>query len=287
MEPKLQRWIQRRGWDRASTSYERYWQTQLQPALDLVLTTADLQPGENVIDVACGTGLVTLPAAVCVAPGGRVLATDLSPKMIADLERNATAAGLTNVAVACCDAEHLDVPGAFDVDDVHGIDEMFDVALCSLGLMYVPAPDTAARRAPSGTATRRPHGRVGVGSPSQLRLGRALPDRRRPCQLGRVPDVLRVGRSRIAHHDPRRGRLRRHRGDAAPGRAGLRRRCRGAGRGLSRRPGRSRSLEVRRGNPPIGVRGVPGVARRLRRGRRLPRAGRVRRRLGATRRYGR
>ena len=137
MEPKLQRWVQRRGWDRASSSYERYWQTQLQPALDLVLTTADLQPGENVIDVACGTGLVTLPAAARVAPGGRVLGTDLSPKMVADLERNATAVGLTNVEIACCDAEHLDVEH-LDVDG------MFDVALCSLGLMYVPAPDMAA-----------------------------------------------------------------------------------------------------------------------------------------------
>ncbi len=69
MEPKLQRWVQRQGWDRASNCYERYWQQQLQPAIDLVLHTADLRPGENVIDVACGTGLVTLPAAASVATG--------------------------------------------------------------------------------------------------------------------------------------------------------------------------------------------------------------------------
>ena len=131
MEPKLQRWVQREGWNRASRCYEKYWQRQLQPAIDLVLDTADLRPGEDVIDVACGTGLVTLPAAAGVAPTGRVLATDLSPKMIADVERRATACGLSNVDVDCRDAEDL------------GVDRSFDVALCSLGLMYVPDPITA------------------------------------------------------------------------------------------------------------------------------------------------
>lgn len=132
MEPKLQRWVQRQGWDRASNCYEQYWRHQLEPATDLVLRTADLRPGERVIDVACGTGMVTLPAAVAVAPTGCVLATDISSKMVADLERRAAACGLTNVEVARCDAERLDVEGPFDV------------ALCALGLMYVPSPTDAA-----------------------------------------------------------------------------------------------------------------------------------------------
>lgn len=133
MKPKLQRYVQRQGWDRASSFYEEYWQQQLRPALDLVLDTADLQPGEDVIDVACGTGLVTLPAAASVSPGGRVLATDLAPKMVAGLERSLAAAGITNVEVACGDAETLDV------------EAVFDVALCSLGLMYVADPSAAVR----------------------------------------------------------------------------------------------------------------------------------------------
>jgi ubiquinone/menaquinone biosynthesis C-methylase UbiE len=131
MEPKLQRWVQRQGWNRASSCYEQYWQRQLQPAIDLVLDTADLRPGEDVIDVACGTGLVTLPAAAGVAPTGRVLATDLSPKMVAEVERRAIACGLSNVDTDCRDAEDL------------GVDQSFDVTLCSLGLMYVPEPLSA------------------------------------------------------------------------------------------------------------------------------------------------
>lgn len=133
MKPRLQRYVQREGWDRASSCYEKYWHRQLQPALDLLLDTAALRPGEQVIDVACGTGLVTLAAAADVGPDGRVLGTDLAPMMVADLERSVAATGITNVEVACGDAEHLDV------------DRTFDVALCSLGLMYVPDPPAAIR----------------------------------------------------------------------------------------------------------------------------------------------
>lgn len=132
MEPKLQRWIQRQGWERAASCYERYWRQQLQPATDLLLRTAELRRGERVVDVACGTGMVTLPAAAAVGPTGHVLATDLSPKMIAELERRAADRRCTNIDVACCDAERLDVEGSFDV------------SLCSLGLMYVPSPVAAA-----------------------------------------------------------------------------------------------------------------------------------------------
>ena len=134
MKPRLQRYVQRQGWDRASSSYEQYWRQQLLPAIDLVIETADVQPGEDVIDVACGTGLVTLPVAAGVGPDGRVLATDLSPKMVADLHGTVTAAGLTNVEVACGDAEDI------------GTDRTFDVALCSLGLMYVPDPPAAVQQ---------------------------------------------------------------------------------------------------------------------------------------------
>lgn len=133
MEPRLQRWIQRQGWDRASDCYERFWRSQLQPVTDLVLRLADLRPGEDVIDVACGTGNVTLPAAGAVGPTGRVLGTDLSPRMVAELERRTVSCGLPNLHAEVADAERLEHERAFDV------------ALCSLGWMYTPDPGRAAR----------------------------------------------------------------------------------------------------------------------------------------------
>ncbi|MGF1599209.1 MAG: class I SAM-dependent methyltransferase [Acidimicrobiales bacterium] len=136
MEARRQRLVQRRGWDRAVAHYEAFWARQLRPAHDLLLGRAGLGAGEHVIDVACGTGLVTLAAATAVggvhgAAAGRVTATDLSPAMVTETEGRARLAGLGNVEGIGCGAEELTVAGPFDV------------ALCSLGLMYVPDPGRA------------------------------------------------------------------------------------------------------------------------------------------------
>jgi ubiquinone/menaquinone biosynthesis C-methylase UbiE len=131
VEAKVQRWVQRNGWDRAAAFYEAHWRAQLQPAHTALLEQAALRPGDHVLDVACGTGLVTLPAAEQVAPDGRVVGVDIAEKMVVAAEELAHRRGLANAEFACCGAEELDVAPPFDV------------ALCSLGLMYVPRPMVA------------------------------------------------------------------------------------------------------------------------------------------------
>jgi cyclopropane fatty-acyl-phospholipid synthase-like methyltransferase len=79
MDDRLQRRIQRYGWDRSADYYEGYWRRQLEPAQALLLRMAELEEGERVLDLACGTGLVTLPAADAVGPSGEVVGTDISP----------------------------------------------------------------------------------------------------------------------------------------------------------------------------------------------------------------
>jgi len=145
MDDRQHLMVQRRGWDRASNCYARYWQRQLLPVQRLLLGTAELAPGDRVLDVACGSGEMTMAVAAAVAPGGRVVATDLSPKMVSATEVRATTAGAHHVEVTCCDAQHLTVDGPFDV------------ALCSLGLMYVPHPAVAAAEL---RRVVRPGGRV-------------------------------------------------------------------------------------------------------------------------------
>ena len=57
-----------------------------------VLDALDLHPGDVVADVGAGTGYFSLRIARRVSPGGRVLATDIQPGMIALLEANVKAA---------------------------------------------------------------------------------------------------------------------------------------------------------------------------------------------------
>jgi ubiquinone/menaquinone biosynthesis C-methylase UbiE len=132
MDPRLQRRVQRYGWDKAADHYEDGWAAQLAPALTRLIDLASLTAGERVLDVACGTGLVSLPAATAVGDLGRVLGVDLSEKMVDAARVRSDRAGLRKLELARMDAEALTVP-----------DASFDVALCSLGLMYVPAPSTA------------------------------------------------------------------------------------------------------------------------------------------------
>jgi ubiquinone/menaquinone biosynthesis C-methylase UbiE len=129
MEPQLQRRVQRYGWDRAATAYEQCWRDQLEPAHDLMLEMAAPQPGEQALDVACGTGLVSLRLAGAVGGAGSVVGTDISGQMVEAARRIAAQRGLDNVRFERADAEAL--PFA---------DVSFDVAVCGLGLMYVPDP---------------------------------------------------------------------------------------------------------------------------------------------------
>jgi len=63
MDAALQRRVQRYGWDKASGYYEAYWQKQLYPAQQKLLQLANIKDGDKIIDIACGTGLVSFPAA--------------------------------------------------------------------------------------------------------------------------------------------------------------------------------------------------------------------------------
>ena len=129
MNPQVQRRIQRYGWDRAVDAYEPGWQAQLKPAQDVMLDLAGLKPGDHVLDVACGTGLVTFRAAKSVGETGFVLGTDIAGQMIEAAQCVAVERGMTNTRFDRCDAERLPVA-----------DATFDAAVCALGLMYVPDP---------------------------------------------------------------------------------------------------------------------------------------------------
>ena len=134
MDARLQRRVQRYGWDKAAAQYERYWARQLEPAQSLLMKLAALAPGERVLDIAAGSGLVTFRAAETVGPSGQIVATDISEQMVELLQANAAERGHANVSAERMEAEQLRLPEA-----------SFDVVLCSLGLMYVTDPAESVR----------------------------------------------------------------------------------------------------------------------------------------------
>ena len=101
----------------------------LQQAL---LDAAALKPGQHVLDLAAGPGLLAREAARRVLPDGQVLASDIAEGMLIEGLRRAAAEGLPDLLAAACDAEHL----AFG-------DACFDVALIGLGLFIFPQPEQA------------------------------------------------------------------------------------------------------------------------------------------------
>jgi ubiquinone/menaquinone biosynthesis C-methylase UbiE len=146
MDARLQRRVQRYGWDKASGCYEEFWQEQLRPARERLLEMAALKPGESVLDIACGTGLVSFEAAETVGSEGRLLGTDISERMVEMATAIAAEDRFHNVRFQWMDAEDLRVE-----------DGSFDAALCSLGLMYMPDPRKALEEM---RRVLRPGGRV-------------------------------------------------------------------------------------------------------------------------------
>lgn len=106
------------------------------------------QPGERVLELACGPGGVGLAAAPLVGPTGEVVLSDVVPEMTAIAAARADTLGLTNVRTLVLDLERIDQP-----------DCTYDVVLCREGLMFAPDPARAAREI---RRVLKPGGRVAL-----------------------------------------------------------------------------------------------------------------------------
>ncbi len=113
------------GWN-AHTADIRAWLRRPTEAMCLM---AGVTAGSRVLDVAAGAGDQTLTVAELVGPRGHVLATDLSPAIVALAQQNAARAGFSQVQTRVADGEDLGVAEA-----------SFDAAICRLGLMFFADP---------------------------------------------------------------------------------------------------------------------------------------------------
>ncbi|MGI9591128.1 MAG: methyltransferase domain-containing protein [Myxococcota bacterium] len=94
-----------------------------------VVAAAQIRPGMRVVDVACGTGVLTIQAAEAASPGGVAVGVDLNPGMLAVARRKAPELDWREAP-----AEALPL----DSDD-------FDAALSQFGLMFFQDRSAAIR----------------------------------------------------------------------------------------------------------------------------------------------
>jgi SAM-dependent methyltransferase len=107
-----------------------------QPIAAWLGNAAHWQPGARVLDVACGSGFPALAAAAAVRPGGTVVATDISPEMLAVAASRARRDALDNIEFVEMDAEQLTFG-----------DGEFDAVMNVYGLMFSPDPSRAIAEA--------------------------------------------------------------------------------------------------------------------------------------------
>jgi SAM-dependent methyltransferase len=122
----------RAQWDTAAAGWNAHTETiraWLRQPTDAMCRMAGVTAGAHVLDVAAGAGDQTLAVAELVGPQGHVLATDLSPAIVALARDNAARAGFGQVETRVADGEDLGVAAA-----------SFDAAVCRLGLMFFPDP---------------------------------------------------------------------------------------------------------------------------------------------------
>ncbi|MDM4768334.1 class I SAM-dependent methyltransferase [Pelomonas sp. SE-A7] len=119
---------------------------------------AGVRPGEAVLDVGCGTGVVAISAA---RAGAKVRALDLTPALLSHARDNAALAGFGNIAFSEGDAEQLPYE--------HG---EFDVVLSQFGHMFAPRPEMAVAEM---RRVLKPGGRIAFATwPPEHLIGRTF-----------------------------------------------------------------------------------------------------------------
>lgn len=86
------------------------------------LRAAGLRSGQRVLEVGCGPGFFTVPAAEIVGDEGSVTSVDVSPAAVAHVEQKVDQAGVTNVEVLLANAANTGLPDErFDLIFVFGL----------------------------------------------------------------------------------------------------------------------------------------------------------------------
>jgi SAM-dependent methyltransferase len=123
------------SWGRFASNWDEerdYVTAKTQPVYDALLERLDPQPGETILELAGGTGELTLAIAERVGDEGRVIYSDFAPGMVEVARRHGEEVGASNVEHRVLDAERMDLDDA-SVDGV----------VCRFGYMLMADPAAA------------------------------------------------------------------------------------------------------------------------------------------------
>jgi ubiquinone/menaquinone biosynthesis C-methylase UbiE len=114
----------RNAWDNIATGFDEFVTPLTIPLAEDALRLVDLRPGMRFLDVAAGSGALSIPAARLDA---QVLATDISPVLIERLDARAREEGLSNLEARVMDGHALELE-----------DDSFDISGSQNGVSLFP-----------------------------------------------------------------------------------------------------------------------------------------------------
>ncbi len=114
---------------------------------EMTVRLAQIQPGDSVLEVGCGTGSLTLAAKRQVGPSGRVVGIDIISAMIEISQRKAEQA-------------HADITFQLgSINDIPFPDNQFDVVMCSFMIFHM-SEDTRRKGIAEMYRVLKPQGRL-------------------------------------------------------------------------------------------------------------------------------
>src|SRR5207248_5148523 len=123
-DPDSVRAFEHAGWQHAAAEYDATFRRATTPFVDALLDAAAVGAGKHVLDLCCGTGLVTAAAA---RRGARVTGLDFSSAMLAEARK-------ANPQLQFEEGDAEALPHA---------DASFDAVVSNFGVHHVPRPGKA------------------------------------------------------------------------------------------------------------------------------------------------